>query len=69
MMKKFTTWFSGAVILLYFALGVFVLVSPRMQHLSREIRVIFAVFLFLYGAFRMARLWTKHRESDDSSDD
>jgi len=56
------TWFSGFVILLYFALGIYVLTSQRFQYLSKEVKVIFAVFLFLYGSFRLARLWTKIRE-------
>ncbi len=64
-MEKFTLWFSWLVILLYFALGIYVLVSPRFQGMSREIRVIFAVFLFLYGAYRLARLWTKSREKEE----
>jgi uncharacterized membrane protein len=64
-MHKFSGYFSWFVILLYFALGVYVLVSPRFQYLSREIQVIFAIFLFLYGGFRLARLWSKNRERRD----
>ena len=63
-MKKFSTWFAVLVVLLYYALGVFVLVSQRIQF-SREMKIIFAVFLFLYGSWRLARLWTKHRENSD----
>lgn len=61
-MQKIATYFSWFVILLYFVLGVYVLVSQRFQYLSREVKVIFAIFLFLYGGFRMARLWSKNRE-------
>ncbi|HNY01759.1 MAG TPA: hypothetical protein PKG48_04190 [Bacteroidales bacterium] len=68
-MQKFSKYFAWAVILLYFALGVYVLVAPRLQYLRREVRVIFAVFLFLYGGFRMARLWTRQRESDEEPED
>lgn len=64
-MQKFTRYFSFLVILLYFILGIFVLVSPRFQYLSQEVKVIFAVFLFLYGGFRIARLWTKSREEEE----
>jgi uncharacterized membrane protein len=64
-MQKFAKYFSWFVIFLYFVLGVFVLVSPRFQYLSREVKVIFAIFLFLYGSFRLARLWTKNRESNE----
>jgi len=68
-MRKFYQYFSWAVVLLYFALGIFVLVSPRMQHLPRQVRIIFAIFLFLYGGYRVARLWTRLRESDDPSEE
>ena len=61
-MQKFAKYFSWFVILLYFVLGIFVLVSPKFQYLSKEVKVIFAVFLFLYGGFRLARIWTKNRE-------
>ena len=61
-MQKFAKYFSWFVIALYFVLGVFVLVSSRFQYLSKEVRIIFAIFLFLYGSFRLARLWSKNRE-------
>ncbi|MEI7499005.1 MAG: C4-dicarboxylate ABC transporter [Bacteroidota bacterium] len=64
-MQKFAKFFSWFVILLYFVLGVYVLVSPRFQHLPKEIKYIFAIFLFLYGAFRLARIWTKSRERNE----
>jgi len=64
-MRQFTKYFSWFVILLYFALGVYVLASSRFSHISKEIKVIFAVFLFLYGGYRVARLWTKSREEND----
>lgn len=64
-MQKFGKYFSYFVILLYFSLGVFIFVSPRFQYLTTEIKTIFAVFLFLYGGFRLARIWTKNREKDE----
>ena len=64
-MQKFAKYFSWFVILLYFVLGIFVLVSPKFQYLSKEVKVIFAVFLFLYGGFRLARLWSKNREQHE----
>jgi uncharacterized membrane protein len=64
-MQKFAKYFSWFVILLYFVLGIFVLVSSKFQYLSKEIKIIFALFLFLYGAFRIARLWTQNRERND----
>lgn len=64
-MRKFANYFSLLIILLYFILGIFVLTSSRFDYLSREIKVIFSLFLFLYGGFRLARLWTKVREHEE----
>jgi uncharacterized membrane protein len=61
-MSKYWKIFSSAVIAMYFVLGVYVLVSPRFDGLTREIKVIFAVFLFLYGGWRLARIFTRDRE-------
>ena len=60
-MKKFSKYFAIAVVCLYFFLGVFVLLSPRFASMKKEFKVIFAVFLFLYGAWRLARILTKER--------
>lgn len=61
-MQRFVKYFSLFVIALYFFLGVYILVSPTFSYLPKEIKIIFSVFLFLYGGFRLARLWTKYRE-------
>ena len=60
-MRKFNKYFAWFVIALYFFLGIYILVSPRI-YLTKEVKVIFAIFLFLYGGFRLVRLWTKNRE-------
>jgi len=62
--KKFLKYFSIFIIALYFFLGIYILVSPTFKHLPGEIKIIFSIFLFLYGAFRLARIWTKSREED-----
>ena len=64
-MQKFAKYFSWFVILLYFILGVYVLVSQKYNNLSKEVKFIFAAFLFLYGGFRLARLWSKNREKNE----
>jgi len=61
-MAKYWKIFSIAVVLMWFFLGFFVLLSHRFDGLTKEIRVIFAVFLFLYGGWRLARIFTKERE-------
>ena len=64
-MSRFSKYFSIAVVTLYFCLGVFVLVSPRFQFMKKELKYIFAAFLFLYGAYRLVRILTKDRENRD----
>jgi uncharacterized membrane protein HdeD (DUF308 family) len=63
-MKKYYKYFAYAVAALYFFLGIFVFTSPHIN-LPKTVKVIFAVFLFLYGAFRLARIWSKSREEGD----
>jgi len=64
-MAKYWKVFSIAVVLMYFFLGFYLLFSPRFSGLTKEIKIIFAVFLFLYGGWRLARIFTKDREQKD----
>jgi positive regulator of sigma E activity len=64
-MKKYYKYFTLLVIALYFFLGIFIFISPRFLHLTKETKIIFAAFLFLYGGFRLARLWSKSREEKE----
>jgi positive regulator of sigma E activity len=61
-MKKYYKYFAYLVAAMYFFLGVFIFYSPLFRHLTQEIKIIFAAFLFLYGGFRLARIWSKSRE-------
>jgi hypothetical protein len=61
-MAKFWKIFSFAVVLMWYFLGFYMLLSHRFDGLTREIRVIFSVFIFLYGSWRLARIITKDRE-------
>ena len=49
----------------FFILATFLLVSPYFAYLNQEIRVIFAVFLYLYGSFRLVRVFIKRPRHDD----
>jgi hypothetical protein len=64
-MRKFSKYFAFTVVSLYFFLGVFVLVSPRFNSMQKELKVVFAAFLFLYGAWRLARIITKGRANKE----
>jgi len=60
-MDKFNLYFSILIVLGFFVLATILLVSDTFQYLDISIRVIFAVFLYLYGAFRIVRVLTKRR--------
>ncbi len=64
-MKRYYKYFAYAVALLYFFLGVFIFISPYFSYLTKTIKISFAVFLFLYGGYRLARIWSKSREERD----
>ena len=64
-MKKYYKYFAYTVAAMYFVLAVFVFTSPYFKYLPQTVKVIFAVFLFLYGAFRLARIWSNSREEED----
>jgi len=63
-MKNFSKILGISVASLFFFLGFYLLFNPRFSYLPKEIKVIFAVFLFLYGAFRMVRYIYKDRDED-----
>ncbi|MEI6884037.1 MAG: hypothetical protein WCO02_06085 [Bacteroidota bacterium] len=64
-MKKYYKYFAIAVALLYFFLGAYIFFTPSLAYLPQTVKVIFAVFLFLYGGFRLARIWSKSREENE----
>jgi hypothetical protein len=61
-MAKYWKIFSVAVVMMWYFLGFYVLLSPRFNGLTKEIKVIFSVFLFLYGSWRLVRIITRDRE-------
>jgi hypothetical protein len=64
-MGKFNKILGIAVAAMFFFLGFWLLFSPRFNYLTKEIKVIFAIFLFLYGAFRMVRYLFKERDDEE----
>jgi hypothetical protein len=64
-MGKFSKIFGIVVSIMFFVLGGYILFSPRFDTLSREIRVVFAVVLYLYGAYRLFRYIYKDRDRDE----
>jgi hypothetical protein len=66
-MSKWTRYIGIAIGSLFFIFGTYILVSPKYDYLTREIRVIFAIFLFLYGAYRIVRYIFPDRDRDDEA--
>ena len=64
-MDKFNLYFTILIALGFFILATFLLVSPSFASISQELKVIFAIFLYLYGVFRIVRVLTKRRRRDD----
>jgi prolipoprotein diacylglyceryltransferase len=64
-MGKFNRILGIAVAAMFFLLGFWILFSSRFSYLTKEIKVIFAVFLFLYGAFRIVRYIFKDRDDEE----
>ena len=64
-MEKFNLYFTILIVSGFFILATFLLVSPSFSYLSKEIRIIFAVFLYIYGVFRIVRVLTSRRRRDD----
>jgi hypothetical protein len=50
---------------LFIVMAVYLLVAPRFDYLTKEIRIIFAAFLGLYGAWRLVRYIIKDRTRDE----
>jgi len=65
MFNLFTTWFNFLIILMYFGAGLYVIFSPKINYIPKNIRVIFGSFLFLYGAFRLVRTIYKDRDNEE----
>jgi hypothetical protein len=52
-----------AIILMFFALGAFVLFSPTMSYIPKNYKVIFSIFIFGYGFFRLIGSYQKFKKS------
>jgi hypothetical protein len=50
---------------MYFLAGIYVIFSPKIDYIPKNIRIIFGAFLFLYGAFRLVRTIYKDRDNDE----
>jgi len=54
-MPKFGKILGITVSIAFILLGFYVLFGTRFDYLTKQIRVIFAIFLFLYGGWKLTR--------------
>jgi hypothetical protein len=64
MMAKFGKILGITVSIAFVLLGFYVLFGTRFEYLTKQIRVVFAVFLFLYGGWKLTRYILKNPNSD-----
>ena len=63
-MSKFGKILGITVSVAFFLLGFYVLFSARFDYLPKQIKVIFAIFLFLYGSWKLTRYVLKNPDKD-----
>jgi ABC-type nickel/cobalt efflux system permease component RcnA len=54
-----------AIILMFFVLGVFVLFSPNFNYIPWNFRVIFSIFILLYGIYRLISSFQKFKKDKE----
>jgi len=67
-MAKFSKILGITVSSLFILFGIWLFTNPpRFAYLSTEIRIIFAIFLLVYGAWRLVRYITKDRSKEEEN--
>ena len=64
--------FSITIALSFIGLGAFVVFADTFDYISLNLRIIFSVLMFVYGAFRITSIYFKVNTGNqliDSSDD
>jgi hypothetical protein len=51
-----------AIILMFFVFGAYVLFSPDLNYIPQNFRVIFAIFILLYGIYRLVSSLQKFKK-------
>jgi hypothetical protein len=59
--SDFMHWFGLVMIASYFALGIYVYFSDDLFYIEKNIRIIFGLFLFAFGFFRLVNWFQKHK--------
>jgi len=64
-MAKFSKILGICVSLAFVLLGVYVLLDPRFNYLPKPVKVIFAIFLFLYGGWKLTRYTLRNPNKEE----
>jgi hypothetical protein len=63
-MTKFGKILGITVSVAFILLGFYVLFGARFSYLTQQIKVVFAIFLFLYGGWKLTRYTLKNPNKD-----
>lgn len=65
-MAKFSKILGITVSSLFIIFGIYLFTNPpKFAYLSQEVRIIFAIFLLVYGAWRLVRYIMKDQSKDE----
>lgn len=67
-MDKFNLYFTILIVLGFYFLATYLLVSPSFDYIKLDLRIIFSAFLYLYGTFRIVRVLTKRKRRDSEDE-
>jgi hypothetical protein len=63
--NQFMALFSLSVVVLMIFLGFLILFSPIFNYFPKKFRTIFAIALFVYGAFRLVMICQKFKKGEE----
>lgn len=60
--------FGYIMILLFFMIGFYILFSPSYKYIDFSYRLVFAIFMFAYGFFRLVRQYYKNKQQKEEEE-
>jgi len=54
-----------SVVALYFAAGIYVAFSNKLEYIPKNVRVIFAFLIIIFGAYRLSKYLAKKKNNHD----
>jgi hypothetical protein len=62
---QLTVIFGIMMIVLFFVLGIYILISPSFNYIPKNFRTIFAIVLIAYGFFRLVTIYQKYKKREE----